>query len=72
MDEIPYSRTYEYQKPYGLKFREVHKERLSALRKRRIICKCGVNISFSTFPKHIETEKHKKRLTEIALLNISI
>ena len=72
MDEIPYSRTYEYNKPYVLRFREVHKERLSALRKRRVICKCGVNISFSTLPKHLETEKHKKRLTEIALLNISI
>lgn len=68
--EIPYSRTYEYQKPYGLRFREIHKERLSALRKRRIICQCGCEISISTLPKHIETQKHKKRLFE--MLNISI
>ena len=70
MNEISYSRSYEYQKPYGLKFREVHRERLAALRKRRIICQCGCEISISTLPKHIETQKHKKRLFE--MLNISI
>ena len=57
--DIVNSRSYEYQKPYAQRYQEKHRERLLAKRRRRYICDCGSEISFSSIYAHVNTHKHK-------------
>lgn len=59
---IPYSRTYEYQKPYIQRYQEINKERIKLERKEKIYCKCGSIITLSSIYGHLETRKHQNYL----------
>jgi hypothetical protein len=63
--------SYEYQKYYMKRYQETHRERLSAIRNRKIMCNCGTIISLSSLYNHLNTKKHKKNSTEISPLYVS-
>jgi hypothetical protein len=72
MDEIPYSKTYDYQKVYIKRYQEKNRTELLAKRRRRIICHCGCNISLSSIYRHLDSQRHKEKLFEISTLYIAV
>ena len=52
----------EYQKEYHKEYYELNKEKLNEKRKKKIVCECGSEISFSTKSIHLRSIKHQNFL----------
>lgn len=65
MHDKNYHRTYyqrhmDKMRTYQQNYYYENRDRLIALKRRRVVCGCGANVCFGGLPEHKQSQKHRK------------
>ena len=58
--KIYYEKHMDKMRQYQLDYYYNNRERLIALKRRRVVCQCGANVCYGGLPEHYRSRKHMR------------